>query len=141
MARIAPGTEVFVHYTGKLTDGTVFDSSEGREPLSFVIGSQQVIPGFEEAVAEMEVGEKKTVTIPCAEAYGPKRDDLLIDIPNEHIPADIPREVGQQVLLRHPEGHEFPAYIVEVKEDSLTIDANHPLAGEDLIFEIELVSA
>lgn len=141
MAKIASGTQVSVHYTGKLSDGTVFDSSVDREPLTFVVGSQQVIPGFEEAVVNMEVGEKKTVTIPCEEAYGQRREDLLIDIPNEHIPADIPREVGQQVLLRHPQGQEFPALIVEVKEDSLTLDANHPLAGEDLIFEIELVSA
>ncbi|SDN49931.1 peptidylprolyl isomerase [Desulfonauticus submarinus] len=141
MSKIAEGTQVSVHYTGKLADGTVFDSSEGREPLTFTIGQKQVIPGFEEAVAEMEVGEKKTITIPCEQAYGPKREDMIIDIPLETVPEDIPREVGQQILLRSPEGQEFPAFIVEVKEDALTIDANHPLAGEDLVFEIELVSA
>jgi len=141
MSKIADGTQVSVHYTGKLSDGTVFDSSENREPLTFTLGEKQVIPGFEKAVAEMEVGEKKTITIPYAEAYGPKVEEMIIEIPQENVPADIPREVGAQLLLRSPEGQEFPATIVEIKEDVLVIDANHPLAGEDLTFEIELVSA
>ncbi|MDQ7031944.1 MAG: peptidylprolyl isomerase [Desulfonauticus sp.] len=141
MTKLADGTQVKVHYTGKLQDGTVFDSSEGREPLKFTLGQQQVIPAFEEAVANMAVGEKKTITIASDDAYGPRREEMVIELPLEHIPQDIPKEVGQQILLRSPEGQEFPAVIVDVKDDVLVIDANHPLAGEDLTFEIELISA
>ena len=144
MAKIQDGTVVKVHYTGKLNDGTVFDTSDGREPLEFTIGQGQVIPGFENAVKEMEPGEKKTITIPSDEAYGPHNQDMVIQVPKEHLPADIPQDadaIGQQLLLRHPSGQEFPATIVAVSEDQITLDANHPLAGHDLTFDIELVAA
>ncbi|MFO7726774.1 MAG: peptidylprolyl isomerase [Desulfonatronovibrio sp.] len=139
MAKVTDGTTVKVHYTGKLNDGTVFDTSKEREPLEFTVGEGKVIPGFEEAVRDMESGETKSVTIGSDQAYGDRREDMILDVPKDKFPEDIPTDVGQQLMLRHPEGQEFPAFIVEVKDDTITLDANHPLAGEDLNFEIELV--
>ncbi|MFN2343776.1 MAG: peptidylprolyl isomerase [Desulfonatronovibrio sp.] len=139
MSKAEDGNKVKVHYTGKLNDGTVFDTSQEREPLEFTVGQGQVIPGFEEAVRGMETGESKSVTIGCDQAYGQRREDMILDVPKDKFPDEIPQDVGQQIMLRHPEGQEFPAFIVEVKDESITLDANHPLAGEDLNFEIELV--
>lgn len=139
MAKVTDGTKVKVHYTGKLNDGTVFDTSKEREPLEFTVGEGKVIPGFEEAVRDMESGETKSVTIGSDQAYGDRREDMILDVPKDKFPEDIPTDVGQQLMLRHPEGQEFPAFIVEVKDDTITLDANHPLAGEDLNFEIELI--
>ena len=133
------GDTVQVDYTGKLADGTVFDSSAGRGPLEFTVGSGQVISGFEKAVLGMKVGEKKTVTIPADEAYGPRRDEQIVELPREKLPSDMTPEVGQQLVVRQSDGSEIIVVITEVSDETVTIDANHPLAGKDLTFEIELV--
>ncbi|WP_141056569.1 FKBP-type peptidyl-prolyl cis-trans isomerase [Tepidiphilus succinatimandens] len=134
------GDTVQVHYTGKLDDGSVFDSSAGRDPLEFTVGSGQVIPGFEQAVEGMAVGQTKTVTIPAAEAYGDRVAEAVLQVPREQLPPDLEPEVGQQLVMQSRDGRQIPIVVVEVTEDSITIDANHPLAGRDLTFEIELVS-
>jgi peptidylprolyl isomerase len=134
------GDTVQVHYTGKFDDGSVFDSSAGREPLEFTVGSGQVIPGFEQAVEGMAVGQTKTVTIPAAEAYGDRVAEAVLQVPREQLPPDLEPEVGQQLVMQSRDGRQIPIVVVEVTEDSITIDANHPLAGRDLTFEIELVS-
>ena len=134
------GDTVQVHYTGKLDDGSVFDSSAGRDPLEFTVGSGQVIPGFEQAVEGMAVGQTKTVTIPAAEAYGERVAEAVLQVPREQLPPDLEPEVGQQLVMQSRDGRQIPIVVVEVTEDSITIDANHPLAGRDLTFEIELVS-
>ena len=134
------GDTVQVHYTGKLTDGTVFDSSVEREPLEFTLGAGQVILGFEKAVLGMKVGEKKTVTIPVDEAYGPRRDEQIAELPREKLPSDMTPEVGQQLGIKQPDGRTAIVTITNVSDNNtVTIDANHPLAGKDLTFEIELV--
>lgn len=133
------GDSVQVHYTGTLEDGTVFDSSEGRDPLEFVVGSGQVIPGLDKAVRGMEVGEKKIVTTPAEEAYGPHRDEQVVEISREKLPSDLTPEVGQQLVITQSDGMEIVVVIISVSGDAVTIDANHPLAGKDLVFEIELV--
>lgn len=132
------GDTVHVHYTGTLADGSVFDSSEGREPLTFEIGSGQVIPGFDAALDGMTVGEQKTVTIPADDAYGPRRDELMLGVPREQFPAHITPEVGQQLQMSQ-EGESFMVTIREVADDVVVLDANHPLAGEDLTFALSLV--
>jgi FKBP-type peptidyl-prolyl cis-trans isomerase 2 len=133
------GDTVQVNYTGKLTDGTMFDSSIGREPLEFTLGAGQVIPGFDKAVFGMKVGEKKTVTIPVDEAYGPVRDDLVVEVPREKLPSDLTPEVGQQLVSTQPDGRQVVVTITSVSDNTVIINANHPLAGKDLTFEIELV--
>ncbi len=134
------GSTVRVHYTGKLEDGTVFDSSEGRDPLEFTIGAGQVIPGFERAVDGMTVGESRAARIEVDDAYGPRRDDLLMEIEREQIPDDIDVEVGSRLQLTNQDGRAVPVTVTEVGDATVTLDANHPLAGEDLQFELELVS-
>ena len=138
-AQAKNGDTVQVNYTGKLADGTVFDSSVGREPLEFTLGEGQVIPGFEKAVFGMKVGEKKTVTIPVDEAYGPRRDDMVGELPREKLPSDLTPEVGQQLIMARPDGEKTIVTITSVSDNTVMIDANHPLAGKDLTFEIELV--
>ena len=133
------GDTVRVNYTGKLADGTIFDSSAGREPLEFTVGAGQVIPGFDNAVLGMKVGEKKTVTIPVDEAYGPRRDEQIVEISREKLPSDMTPEVGQQLVMKQSDGREIVVVITKVSDETVTIDANHPLAGKDLTFEIELV--
>jgi len=134
------GDVVQVDYTGKLADGTVFDSSAERGPLEFTLGAGQMIPGFEKAVFGMKVGEKKTVTIPVDDAYGPYRDELVVEIPREKLPSDMTPEVGQQLGFPQPDGRTLVVTIIDVSDNNtVTIDANHPLAGKDLTFEIELV--
>lgn len=135
---IESGSRVRVHYRGTLEDGTVFDSSEGREPLEFEIGAQQVIPGFEAAVREMEPDSTRTVEIPSSEAYGGVRRDLITTLPHEQFPEDLEPEVGQTLELKTEQGA-LPVRVVEVEEEGVTIDGNHPLAGEDLTFELTLV--
>jgi FKBP-type peptidyl-prolyl cis-trans isomerase 2 len=139
MQQVKSGDTVKVHYHGKLTDGTTFDSSEGREPLEFEVGSGNVIAGFDSGVTGMQVGEKKTVNIPVDEAYGQKQDDLLMEFPLDRFPADMQPEVGMQLNMSNGSGQNFPVIIREVREDSVVLDANHPLAGEDLTFDLELV--
>jgi peptidylprolyl isomerase len=137
----AEGTTVQVHYTGTLDDGTQFDSSRDREPLEVVLGQGMVIPGFEKAIQTLEVGQTVTVTIPEEEAYGPHNEEMVLHIPRASFPPDIPATLGAQIILRSPDGDEVPALIVDVNDDEATLDANHPLAGFALTFEIELISA
>jgi peptidylprolyl isomerase len=139
LAKIKEGDTVKVHYTGKIADGTVFDSSKDREPLEFTIGEGKLIPGFEKAVVGMEVGESNTITIPSGEAYGEKRDDMIVDVERKQIPTDIKPEVGQQLQVQQKDGGAIPVVISEVTDSTVKLDANHPLAGEDLTFEIEVV--
>lgn len=133
------GDLVRVHYTGTLTDGEQFDSSAGREPLEFTVGAGQMIKGFDAAIPGMAIGEKKTVTIPAAEAYGEKSDDAIIPFPKENVPADMKLEKGMQLTLSNQMGQPVPVNVTEVKDDVIMLDANHHLAGEDLTFDIELV--
>ena len=139
MSTAQNGNHVKVHYTGKLTDGTVFDSSQGREPLAFTLGQGNMIPGFEKGVLGMAVGDTKTVNIQPEEAYGERRDDLLIKVPIDQVPADITPEIGMQLAVNQPDGRQVPVVIAEVNEIEITLDANHHLAGRELVFEIELV--
>jgi peptidylprolyl isomerase len=138
-AQAKNGDTVQVHYTGKLADGTVFDTSVGDEPIEFTLGSGQVIPGFEKAVLGMKVGEKKTVTIPPDEAYGQRRDDLIAEVPREKLPSGLTPQVGQQLGMTLPNGGTTVVTITSVSDNTVTIDGNYPLAGKDLTFEIELV--
>jgi peptidylprolyl isomerase len=133
------GDTVKVHYNGTLEDGTSFDSSAGRDPLQFTLGASQVIPGFENAVMGMQPGEQKTITIPNAEAYGPRRDDMMLEVPLEQFPSEIVPEVGKQLQVRMGNGQVVPVTVTDVSESSAMLDANHALAGEDLTFEITLV--
>ena len=133
------GDLVRVHYKGTLTDGTVFDSSEGREPLEFTLGQGMVIPGFENAITGMDVGASVVRTIPADEAYGPMREEMVINIPKDQFPAGMPLELGQELQLQGP-GGVLVAQIVGIEEDGVMLDANHPLAGEDLTFAITLES-
>jgi len=139
VAQAKEGDEVQVHYTGKLEDGTVFDTSQDGEPLSFTIGENRVIPGFETAVVGMEPGDSKTTEIDPEQAYGEHRDDMVMELDRDQIPEDVEPEVGQQLQLRLENGQTVPVLITALGEDTVTIDANHPLAGRTLIFEIELI--
>lgn len=132
------GDTVRVHYRGTLADGTEFDSSTGRDPLEFELGSGQVIPGFDDAVTGLEVGDKVTVTIACADAYGERLDDAVQQFPLEAFGDEVP-EIGWTVELQAPDGNRLAAMIAGVDGDMVILDFNHPLSGEDLTFEIELV--
>lgn len=140
MTQVKAGDAVKVHYKGSLKDNTVFDSSEGREPLAFTAGSGMVIKGFDNAVIGMTVGEKKTVEIPVHEAYGPSNPEMILQFPASEFPEDMKPEPGLMIHLSDNMGNNIPATIVEVKDEMVTVDANTPLAGKDLIFDIELVS-
>ncbi len=135
------GDTVQVHYTGTLTDGTLFDSSEGREPLQFKLGVGMVIKGFDDGVTGMNIGEKKQIHIPVEEAYGPKHDDLIFTFNRSEIPDDVPLELGMQLSM-HEDGNPQPVSVtvVALSETSVSVDANHPLAGQDLVFDLELVA-
>lgn len=139
MQEVKNGDTVKIHYKGTLQDGTVFDQSEGRGPLEFKVGEQRVIPGFEKAVLGMKVGDKKTTTIPCDEAYGEKRDELLIKAPREKMPEGHEPKVGDQLQMMTQQGQPVPVEIIAVNDQEVTLDANHPLAGKDLTFALELV--
>lgn len=139
MVQAKPGDTVKIHYTGKLDDGTVFDSSVNREPLEFTLSGGQVIPGFDEAVLGMSPGESKTQKIPMDQAYGPHRDEMVLEISRQQIPPDLEPEVGQQLQVQQENGQAIPVFVTEVTESKVTLDANHPLAGEDLTFDIQLV--
>ena len=139
MAAVKTGDKIKVHYHGKLTTGETFDSSEGREPLAFEVGSGQVIPGFDEGVTGMAVGEKKTINIPFAEAYGPKNAEMIIEMPKDRFPEDLELAIGMPLGMSDPNGQQFQVTVVEIKEEAVLLDANHPLAGQDLIFDLELV--
>jgi peptidylprolyl isomerase len=140
MTQAKAGDTVHFHYTGTLSDGTVFDSSQGREPLSFTLGSGQIIPGLDAAIDGMALGESKTVTIPAAQAYGDHNPDALQAIPRDQIPADIPVDPGTQLQMHTPDGNAMPVVVAAVDENTVTLDANHPLAGKDLTFAVEIVA-
>lgn len=140
MQQVKHGDLVRVHYHGKLTDGSTFDSSEGREPLEFTVGKGQVIKGFDDALMNMQPGEKKTVQIPVDEAYGQRSENMMMEYPKAEFPEDMKPEVGMELHMSDNAGNVFPVVIAEVKEETVLLDANHPLAGQDLIFDIELVS-
>jgi len=137
---VASGDAVKVHYTGTLGDGTVFDSSQGRDPLDFTVGSGQVIPGFDKAVTGMNVGDSKTFTIPCVDAYGEHDPRMVQEVPRTEMPADMEIAVGMHLSARGPDGREIALVVNEVSDETVKLDANHPLAGQDLTFAIELVS-
>lgn len=139
MVQAKAGDTVKIHYTGRLNDDTVFDSSVNREPLEFTINGGQVIPGFEQAVMGMSPGESKTATIPMDQAYGPYRPEMVLQVNRQQFPPDLQPEVGQQLQVQQPNGQAIPVIITEVSDSAITLDANHPLAGEDLIFDIQLV--
>lgn len=139
MSTASKGDTVRVEYVGKLGDGTVFDTSEGREPLEFTLGEGQVIPGFEQAIEGMEEGEKKTTEVPSEQAYGSPDPKLLVPVPNEQFPDDIKPEIGLRLQVTQPNGAVVPVTVAEVGDEAVTLDANHPLAGEDLRFDITLV--
>ena len=140
MTQAKNGDNVTIHYTGKLNDGTVFDSSEGRDPLPCSLGSGQVIPGFEEAIIGMEQGESKTVTIPQDKAYGPHDPEKIINFPNTHIPEDIKPEVGMQLQLQNEAGQPIVVRVIAIEDDHVKLDGNPPLAGQDLTFDLTLVA-
>ncbi len=140
MSHVQKGDKVNVHYHGRLTDGSTFDSSEGREPLTFTAGLGQVIKGFDDAVMNMQPGDKKTVNIPVAEAYGDRNDEMIMDYPITEFPADMNPEVGMELQMGDDQGNVFPVVIVGIQDDMVTLDGNHPLAGQDLVFDLELVS-
>jgi len=140
MQQVKHGDTIQVHYHGKLNDGATFDSSEGRNPLEFEVGSGMVIPGFDAGVTGMTIGEKKTIVIPAEEAYGPRMEDMIMEFPKAQFPPDMVPEVGMQLNMSNGSGQQFPVRIVEVKEEVVVLDANHPLAGETLNFDLELVA-
>jgi len=137
--KIKKGDKVKISYTGKLEDGKVFDSSEGRAPLEFEAGAGKVIPGFDKAVDGMELNEEKTFTVKSEEAYGPVRKELVQEFPRDKLPEKPEPEVGMMLALQGPDGRQIPAKITKVEGDKVTIDINHPLAGKDLTFEIKVV--
>ena len=139
MSKAETGNTVKVHYTGRLDDDTQFDSSAGQDPLEFTLGTGQVIPGFEEAVTGMNIGDTKTVTIPADQAYGPHQAEMVLEIERSQVPAHINPEVGQQLEIHQQDGRAVAVVITEVTDENVSLDANHPLAGKDLIFDLELV--
>ena len=139
MEQVKDGDVVRVHYTGKLTNGEQFDSSEGREPLEFTVGAGQMIKGFDNAMPGMSVGEKKIINILPDDAYGQKDEHAIIEFPKANIPKDMKLEPGTQLQLRNESGQPFPVTVTEIKDDVVVLDANHSLAGKELVFDIELV--
>ncbi|CAG0907841.1 unnamed protein product [Cyprideis torosa] len=139
MSTATKGSTVKIHYRGSLDDGTVFDSSEGREPLEFTLGAGQVIEGFDEAVTGMSPGEKKNVKIPMDKAYGQHKEELVLSAPREHVPEDIEPEIGMHLQVGGPQGEVVQVVVVDMNETHIKLDANPPLAGHDLNFDIELV--
>lgn len=139
MNGVQNGDKVRVHYHGKLRSGETFDTSQGRDPLEFTVGSGQVIPGFDQGVMGMQPGEKKTVEIPVDQAYGPKAEEMMLEFPKTQFPEGMNPEVGMQLGLSDNTGQSHTVRVAEIREESVILDANHPLAGEDLIFDIELV--
>ena len=139
MQQVKQGDKVKVHYHGRLTSGETFDKSEGREPLEFEVGSGMVIKGFDEGLLGMAVGDKKTIEIPVEDAYGAKDPEAIIEFPIDRFPPNIKPEVGMQLAMNNGAGQQMPVVIVEVKPDAVVLDANHQLAGQDLVFDLELV--
>jgi len=140
MAQAKDGDLVKVHYTGKLTDGSIFDSSANRDPLEFTLGQGQLIAGFENAVRGMKEGESTTVTIPSTEAYGPHQQNLVYEVDKSKLPDTLEPQVGQKLESVQQDGQRVVVEVTNISENSVTMDANHPLAGKDLIFDIELMN-
>lgn len=136
---VKTGDKVRVHYSGRLLDGTLFDSSEGREPLEFTVGAGQMIKGFDAGVQGMRVGDRKTIQIPPEEAYGHRDEEAIIEFPSENVPSDLTLEPGMQLTLRNQYGQPVPVVVLEVKADVVIMDANHMLAGQELVFDVEIV--
>ena len=139
MNQVTGNETVKLHYTGKLNDGQVFDSSLQREPLEVTLGEGRLIPGFEKGLVDMKVNDKKTITIPKDEAYGDVQKELFQKVPNDNLPPEIKPEVGMGLVSKNPDGSERQLRIADVKDDFIIVDANHPLAGQDLTFELELL--
>ena len=131
------GDKIKVHYTGTLNDGTIFDSSERRDPLEFTIGNNEVIAGFENGVKDMKLNQEKTITINPKDAYGEKNQQLIISVPRDKFPPKI--EVGGRLILKGPQGQNIPAFVNEVNENNVVVDLNHPLAGKELTFKIKVI--
>lgn len=139
MTRAQKGDKVKVHYTGRLDDGRVFERSTERGPLELTLGEQPLIPGFEEAITQMEPGEERTLTIPAEQAYGPRRPELVLEVERANFPEHIQPEVGQELEVRQNDGRTLAVRVADVSPEQVTLDANHPLAGENLTFDLELV--
>lgn len=139
MSQVKANDKVKVHYTGKLSNGEVFDSSLECEPLEFQMGQGQLIPGFENGLIDMSVSEKKTIVIPSEEAYGEARPELIQEVPNDKLPPEIKPEVGMGLVSTTPEGQEIQLVVKEVKDEAIVVDGNHPLAGQELTFEVEVI--
>ncbi|MEL0644762.1 MAG: FKBP-type peptidyl-prolyl cis-trans isomerase 2 [Olleya marilimosa] len=139
MNQVKENNTVKVNYTGKLSDGQIFDTSEGREPLEFTLGQGQLIPGFEKGVIDMKLNEKKTITIAKEEAYGDVNPALIQEVSKADLPQDMTPEVGMGLVSKTQDGRETNLMVVEVKEETIVLDANHPLAGKDLVFDLEVV--
>ena len=137
--KVEQNKNVSVHYTGKLKDGSVFDSSVDREPLNFTVGEGKLIPGFEQGIVGMGVNEKKLIEIPFNEAYGEVKEELIQEVSKSNLPSDLNPEVGMQLQSNGQDGSTILVTIVKVEEDKVVVDANHPLAGKDLLFDIEVV--
>lgn len=139
MTTAKTGDTVRINYTGRLTDGTQFDSSDGREPLQFTLGEGQIIPGLEAHIEGMEQGAKSTVTIPPEAAYGPRREEAIQTVNRTNLPPGLDLKVGAQLQARTADGNVMPITVVDLDEETVKVDANHPLAGQDLVFDVELV--
>jgi peptidylprolyl isomerase len=140
MSQAKSGDSVKIHYTGTLDDGTQFDSSAGRDPLEFELGSGQVIPGFDKAVDGMSVGDRKSVNIPAEDAYGVHHQQMVQDVPRDALPAEMEPAKGMSLQAEGPDGQAFNLVITAIQEETITVDGNHPLAGKALNFDLELVS-
>ena len=139
MQQVKKGDQVKVHYHGRLNSGETFDKSEGREPLEFEVGSGMVIKGFDDCVSGMKVGDKKTINIPAENAYGEKSAEMLIEYPKSQFPEQIELQIGTDLMMSSASGQQFQVKIADIKDDVVILDANHPLAGQELVFDIELV--
>tara|TARA_R100001369_G_scaffold20091_3_gene36995 strand:+ start:76932 stop:77360 length:429 start_codon:yes stop_codon:yes gene_type:complete len=139
MSQVKKNDTVKVHYTGKLADGQIFDSSEGKDPIEFTLGEGQLIPGFENGLIDMKLNEKKTINISKEEAYGEPREELIQEVEKSQLPPEIAPEVGMGLVSKGPDGREMNLLVAEVKENTIVVDGNHPLAGKDLIFDLEVV--
>ena len=139
MSKVKDGDTVKVHYTGKLENGEVFDTSKEQEPFEFTVGNKAVIPGFEKCVVGMEVGDSKSIEIPPEEAYGAKQDQLVVEVNRSEFPDDITPTIGQRLQIRQQDGNPIIVTITDLAEDIITLDANHPLAGYTLFFDVEVI--
>jgi FKBP-type peptidyl-prolyl cis-trans isomerase SlpA len=139
MIQVTENSTVKVNYTGKLADGQVFDSSEGKEPIEFTLGQGQLIPGFEKGLIDMKLNEKKTISMPKEDAYGEINEALIQEVKKSELPQEMEPKVGMGLVSKSPDGQEMNLMVIEVKEESIVIDGNHPLAGKDLVFDLEVV--